>query len=269
MEARQMQEGREAAIGVATLRMRRVDGIYKGIVIVGKEIKAREEGADADEVWRRLEREAGKLNPNFFGFDGARKRFLRLIPGGFRSQKYWDHERGYKLAAKERLDATVPVETAVSGTGFGESIWAVFQQTNLLSVFEKMRVKEALYGSNADSFIRAAARFALGGGKSELLDMKSALKPHEAAKWTTVTYLPFLWRPQEHMFLKPAVTKEFAARVGHRFAHDYAPDLDMRVYQSLLDLVATTKHELSELKPTDHIDVQSFIWVVGFWKEAN
>jgi hypothetical protein len=37
------------------------------------------------------------------------------------------------------------------------------------------------------------------------------------------TYLPFLWRPEAHMFLKPEITTEFAARVGHRLADDYEP----------------------------------------------
>ena len=36
-----------------------------------------------------------------------------------------------------------------------------------------------------------------------------------------MTYLPFLWYPEEHIFLKPTTTKDFAQRVGHRFAYDY------------------------------------------------
>jgi hypothetical protein len=52
-------------------------------------------------------------------------------------------------------------------------------------------------------------------------------QPHDDAKWTVVTYLPFLWRPGAHMFLKGEVTTEFAARVGHRLADDYEPRLDI------------------------------------------
>ncbi len=69
------------------------------------------------------------------------------------------------------------------------------------------------------------------------------------------------------MFLKPEVTKDFAARVGHRFASDYHPRLNIDVYDSLLDLAAKTAAELAELKPRDRIDVESFIWVVGDYKE--
>lgn len=66
--------------------------------------------------------------------------------------------------------------------------------------------------------------------------MGQALKPHDNAKWTVVTYLPYLWRPDTHMFLKPEVTKNFATRVGHRFAAEYEPRLSLTVYESLLDL---------------------------------
>ena len=71
------------------------------------------------------------------------------------------------------------------------------------------------------------------------------------------------------MFLKPEVTKDFAARVGHRFASDYTPRLEIGVYDSLLDLAAKTSNELASLRPRDRIDVQSFIWVVGASDEAT
>jgi hypothetical protein len=95
------------------------------------------------------------------------------------------------------------------------------------------------------------------------------LKPHESAKWTVVTYLPFLWRPEQHMFLKPEATKDFAERVGHRFASVYEPGLDIAAYDSLLDLAVQTATELADLNPRDRIDVQSFIWVVGDYKEGK
>ena len=99
--------------------------------------------------------------------------------------------------------------------------------------------------------------------------MERALKPHDNAKWTVATYLSFLWRPNKHMFLKPEVTKDFAARVGHRFASDYEPRLNIEVYDSLLDLASKTTTELVDLKPRDRIDVQSFIWVVGDYKDDS
>jgi hypothetical protein len=256
---------RTGRLGQRELRLVHKDGRFFGLA----DGKVCVEGESADAVWRRLHDEAGKANPKYFGFDGARVRFLRFFPNGFHSEGYTNSERDYKIAAKQRLVETAPLEQAVDSSGLGEAILAVFRTTNLLSPFEKMRLQEVLRGPTADEFIRAAARFALGEGRPALLRMERALKPHDGAKWTVTTYLPFLWRPEEHMFLKPEVTKDFAARVGHRFATDYEARLDFAVYESLLDLVSKTVAELGELKPRDRIDVQSFIWVVGDYKEDS
>ncbi len=71
------------------------------------------------------------------------------------------------------------------------------------------------------------------------------------------------------MFLKPEASKDFAARVGHRFHLDYEPGLEVGVYESLLDLAERTAGELADLNPRDRIDVQSFIWVVGNYREGR
>ena len=97
--------------------------------------------------------------------------------------------------------------------------------------------------------------------------MEVALKPDDVAKWTAATYLPFLWRPDEHMFLKPEVTKDFAQRVGYPFSADYMPQLKPAVYSALLDLTERTALELHELAPRDNVDIQSFIWVAGKYSE--
>ena len=99
--------------------------------------------------------------------------------------------------------------------------------------------------------------------------MSALLKPYDSAKWTVVTYLPFLWRPDIHMFLKPEVTKDFSTRVGHPFASEYQPALSMEVYVSLLDMVAEAELELADMNPRDRIDIQSFVWVVGDYQEGR
>jgi hypothetical protein len=99
--------------------------------------------------------------------------------------------------------------------------------------------------------------------------MEEALKRHEITKWTAVTYLPFLWRPDTHMFLKPKVTTEFASRVGHRFTNEYSPKLSAAVYESLLGLASTTMEEIADLEPKDNIDIQSLIWTVGEYVDSD
>ena len=41
------------------------------------------------------------------------------------------------------------------------------------------------------------------------------------------------------------------------------------VYLSLLDLVATAECGIERLGPKDRIDVQSFIWVAGKYREED
>ena len=55
---------------------------------------------------------AGKSDPRYFGYAGARNRFLKFFPNGFHSDGYANQERNYKLAAKKKLDDAVPLEDA-------------------------------------------------------------------------------------------------------------------------------------------------------------
>jgi len=234
---------------------------YAGIVLIGNKTK-RLEADNPEELWQQLHREVERSHPNFFGFNGAKNRFLRIFPEGFRSALYCKEERDYKLRAKDKLDAAVPLERALTESGLGETILPALG-TNLLHPIENAKFREALRGPRGDQFIRGAAVFAEGDFASGLLQMDKALRPHGVANWTAVTYFPFLWKPAVHMFLKPEVTKKFAERVGHSFSARYSSQLNASTYASLLDLVDTTDREIDELRPVDHIDTQSFIWVVG------
>jgi hypothetical protein len=227
------------------------------------------QGDDPEDVWRKLHQEAGKADPRYFGYSGARARFLAFFPDGFRSPGFIEGERKYKLRAAAKLGSTASLDSALHEKGLGESILTVFHGTNLLSPFEKTRLQGVLRGPSADAFVKAAAVFAVAPSPSALRGLEAILRPYDCAKWAVVTYLPFLWRPEAHMFLKPEVTKDFAIRVGHAFADTYETSLNLAVYRSLLDLVDRTAAELADLGPRDRIDIQSFIWIVGKYREGR
>lgn len=226
-------------------------------------------GEDADTVWASLLGELGKLDPKYFGFGGAKTRFLSIFPASFADPGYAGHERDYKDKARAKLLATVSPEAAAESSGMGEAVLSVFRATNLLSTFEQIRIQEVLRGRNADAFIRAAGRFTVSCDATSLKAMAAALEPHAAATWPVVTYLPYLWAPDRHMFLKPTVTHDFAARVGHPFRDVYASQVGIEVYESLLDLAARTEAEIADLKPRGRIDLQSFIWVIGAYDDPK
>ncbi|HEY5105735.1 MAG TPA: hypothetical protein VII73_03060 [Caulobacteraceae bacterium] len=270
MAAKTIRRGKLSKID---LRLVDMNGVLHGVAEEGAKRIVHiqgEGGEDADRVWTRLHDEVAKRSVSYFGYEGAKARFLKYFPGGFASDTYVGDgsqhgtgERAYKLKAKALLEDIAPLDAAATGTGYGAAVRKVFQATNLLSPFEKPRIGDVLKGANADAFVRGAARFALGDTKAGLAEMEKAAKADGAAKWTVATYLPFLWRPETHMFLKPEVTKDYAERVGHRFADDYDSALRPEVYDSLRDLYTETGAAIADLGPRDNIDLQSFIWVVG------
>lgn len=258
----------DEAWGEFTVRLvQREDGRFDGIAFgksSGTVAKVRGDPDETEaEVRVRLKHLALRSHPEWIGYQGAVAFFRKQFQEGFYDKDYLIGERDYKWDAKEQLDETVPLKAALNSDGFGGEVLRVYQRTNLLSPFELMRVRDVLRGSRGDAFVRGAAAFATGDMEAGLRRMASALRPHDAAKWTVVTYLPFLWKPDMHMFLKPEITKLFADRVGHEFASQYYAHLDVGVYRSLLDLAARTSEAIRSLEPRDRIDVQSFIWVVG------
>jgi len=264
-----MKTIRELELGETTIRLVEMKTGFGGVIISKNGQSSRFEGDNPDALWEELKKEAGKSNESYFGFDGARKRFTGMFPDGFGSTAFTSHERAYKAKASDYLREALPLAEAIDSCNAGEVALKAFRQTNLLAPIEQARVQDLLRGKFADSFIRGAACFASGNISEGIAQMKLAATNADIAKWTVLTYLPFLWLPREHMFLKPAVTKDFASRVGHSFAHDYSPTLDPRVYESLLRLAAETKLEVSRFEPADNIDIQSFIWIVGKYDAAD
>ena len=264
-----MKTIREGTAGKAKLRLVDTGKGFVALSIEGGKVTLKVEDTSADGAWNALQSQLTREGPNWFGYPGARARFLYWFASGFSSLAYLEAERDYKLRAKAQLEATTPLEEAATGSGHGEAVLRAYRATNLLYPIEKTRMQSLLRGVEGDAFVRAAARFALGEGKTALRTMENLLRPHDNAKWTVVTYLPFLWRPEAHIFLKPEVTKDFAERVGHDLARTYSPDLDLRTYGDFLDLAGGIRAAFAGNEPRDMIDVQSVIWVVGDYREGR
>lgn len=261
----------EEKYGRSTLRWQpNKNGGFSGAVIsAGKRGEVLHDD-DRERLLVRLRNQAGKLEPNYVGTDGAIARFLEFMPGGFEGERNLQQEREYKTKAHEALNAVVPASAAEAATDAeARTVRTAPVWINLLSPYESMHLKEAMEGPNGAAFLRAAARFAAGSFAAGAQGMRTAMKAHGPLTWPIATYFPFLWDPTDHMFLKPTVTRDFAERIGHRFQYDYDSHIEPGVYESLLDLVAQTKQAIGALKPRDNIDVQSFIYVVGGYGEAD
>lgn len=262
---------REEKIGKAILRWQ-IDknGGFTGAVIIGGKRVALITDVEEVRLIARLRNEAGKLHPDYVGFDGAMKRYLHCFPDGFRGTANASSERGYKERAAKRLQEVLPIDQAGNSNDSDASQVANGGiQTNMLSPFEAARLRDTLLGKNGGQFLRGAAAFVRGDYSTGLLQMSAAVQSHGRISWPILTYLPFLWNYKEHMFMKPKVTTDFANRVGHNFSHRYSADPNPETYLALLDLIEVTRGEIESLEPRDNIDLQSFIWVVGEYREQE
>ncbi|WP_337661083.1 hypothetical protein [Erythrobacter sp. Alg231-14] len=257
--------------GKSTLRWQQEkDGTFAGVVIADGKRSEILRDEDEARLLVRLKNEAGKLEPLYVGMQGAIDRFLSFMPGGFSGERNLGEERDYKLNAHRQLLDTLSLEKAKQATiDDALNVRKAGVWINLLSPYESMHLKEALEGPNGAAFLQAAAKFADGDVNAGAQGMHLAIKKHGRLSWPTATYFPFLWQPTKHMFLKPTVTRDFAERIGHPFQYDYEAEVTADTYNSLIDLAEETMKAVKPLGARDLIDVQSFIWVVGAYREED
>jgi hypothetical protein len=135
--------------------------------------------------------------------------------------------------------------------------------------FEKMALRDAVKSrGGARTFSEGLYDFLHGRGSSELrftrwVDAVARLprKQTRVLTWPLVTVFGFIAKPDEHIFLKPNVTRATAREYG--FELRYAPRPSWETYERLLELAALVRRDLKDLRPRDMIDVQSFLWVQG------
>ncbi|MEQ8405783.1 MAG: hypothetical protein RKE49_11855 [Oceanicaulis sp.] len=248
--------------GSAKLRGVKRGDAYVGQVFTETGRSAQINAESVDALRGKLKAEAARLSRGYVGFEGARTRFLDFMPAGFADARYVAQKRDYKLARRATLEAAAPL-SARPFTAEQAGAAAKAFSINLLHSTEQIRAREALVSPSGPAVLEALAAFTETPDQVALDALARLLKPFEAARWTVITLLPFFWRPDRHMFLKPEVTCEFALAVGHPFHLEYAADLHIAVYDSLMNLTARTECELASLRPVDRLDVQGFIWVVG------
>ena len=256
-------------IGDAKLVIGEQDGGYIGTLWrQGKQAETLE-SENLEQLKVQLRNLAGKLHPDYVGIEGAKARFRSFFPEGFEDLHYLEKERAYKVKAREKLLESAPLEKAIEADADVSEACRKALGTNLLSRFEAARIMELLRSKEGPAFVRAAAAFTIDPSQASLNSMERALLPHGRASWPLVTYFPYLWAPDTQMFLKPEATMDFAVRIGHHFSRSYESALKVEVYHSLSELAASTQADISDLHPQDRIDVQSFIWVVGAYSDAD
>lgn len=212
--------------------------------------------------------------------EAPKEKFLRLCPGGFSDPKYLKDERSYKLDAHEawcELLSREDFDNLLDEEQYQEICRRLRQITSktkaMLSQYEHSALQYATKANEA-AHLMANGVFELVYGEGEFekrfeefaLDLGSMpCKQTSPVKWTIATMFPFIALPDQHIYLKPEVTKAAAKR--RRFSLNYKPELNWLTYSCLLKFAEVLAEEVADLKPRDMIDIQSYIWVTEFWEK--
>jgi hypothetical protein len=208
--------------------------------------------------------------------DQAIRTFLERYPGGFRGETFVTNERDYKWHAHSLFNDELGGKRLGDLLAKGRLADVVRhalhaeQKTNLLSVFEKARLSQAL---RHDAYAVGVFR--------TLVDVLSKPQPEESsfsryldavlnlpsmpgqrnATWPIATILPFLADPKRHLFLKPLATRAAAERLHFDLQYHATPN--WKTYTRALQLGSDLHAQLAEHGCRDLIDVQSFMWVMA------
>jgi hypothetical protein len=203
------------------------------------------------------------------------KKFLYYFPKGFYDHKYFDWERGYKLNAHRTFCKQLDKENfkrlllQKDHTYIAKEVVRIESRTNLLFSFEKMALRDALKDEEAVKRFTCGLFEYLYGKKDlkkrfeEFVQVISSLprKQTRVLTWPVITVFGFIGNPREHIYLKPTVTKKAAEKYNYDLLYRSEPNWE--TYKSLLEFAALIKKDTKKLRPKDHIDLQSFIWVLG------
>jgi hypothetical protein len=205
----------------------------------------------------------------------CRRKFLRFFPEGFQDETYIDWERDYKWKAHEQWSEALgrAEHRSMLREGRFAEIAAhavrIESRTNLLFSFEKMALRDAVKSTvGARQFAEGLYDFLYGAGGAgrkfeRWCEVVGSLprKQTRVLTWPIVTVFGFIAEPEKHIFLKPNVTRASAREYGYDFHYKSRPSWE--TYDSLLGFAGLLRHDLSDLRPRDMIDIQSFIWVLG------
>jgi len=229
------------------------------------------EGEEARDVWLdSLNLDPDTAGTRYLGPQNAMEAFQEKFPGGFQGASYLEEERAPKLAAQELavklLDA--PVLGALLDQGDFEKVGAaalrVMGKTNLVFPSDRLVLSKALkLPDNPERFARGLHDQLYGDDTPDVRFKRFAdvLSAMGAARWTLVTYFPFIRFPAEYMVVKPSLTQAAAALC--RFDLAYRPGPNRATYGRVLAFAGVLRETLSELEPVDMFDIQAFMWCLA------
>lgn len=227
-------------------------------------------GATRADVETRIRDELKAISKRYFGPKDMVNSFLKIYPKGFSDPRYLDDEGNYKRELHTNVCKIIEknvVDELISNESWDEAalrIKRAYQKpiTPFLHMTELARVAEIADDPHRkENFVRHVAELLFSPDFDAAFDrFVHYLRPYNAAKWTIVTYLPFVIFPERHFFVKPTVTRAVAENLGEDL--DYQAQPNAKIYRQILHIVDSVREAAAHLNPQDNIDIQSVFWAV-------
>lgn len=204
-----------------------------------------------------------------------KKRWLKFFPKSFKDQQYIDWERTYKWEAHKLFNQLLgkkqfsELMRAREYPEIANRALQVESRCNFLFSFEKMALRDALRTTlGARLFAEGLYQLLYEDGplKNRFVAWIVAVselprKKSRVLSWPIVTFFPFIAQPSKFIIMKPTAMKVAAFELGYDLEYTSTPTWS--TYERLLKLADLVGEAISDLKPQDYHDLQSFLWVIG------
>ena len=207
--------------------------------------------------------------------------FLNRYPKGFYDSQYLKDERNYKYAthiyaakllSKKNLSMLLNKQDYSEICSRAKNIITYKPQgTHKMNMFhpigELIPFQDVLKEvKNHESY--AISLFDLLYGEDTLeerfnrfCDMLASLK---IDNWPLTTFFLYIMFPDQYMIIRPRPTKGAAELCGIDIM--YKSETNFQTFNRVIEFSNYLKNELSQLKPRDMIDIQSFMWCIRLLK---
>jgi hypothetical protein len=246
-----------------TLRLRSFQSGWKGIII-GQATEVFYDDS-REGVLAKMERHVLQGRAEFIGHQAAQAQFLKRFPLGFQDARLVD-EKTSELAPKRRaahfMSQDIPLESALIGDVDPDLFLKGMSIGGMMNKHDLIALGNVIRSSRGAQLITLLARFATDNLDQACRDLMRKFAQDGVANRSVLTYPAAMWRPDAHAFVLRTAGQDFAKRIGHRFGEIYRSTPEATVYSSYLSMLNEVRDELTDLKPKDYLDLQTYVHVV-------
>lgn len=194
----------------------------------------------------------------------AKEHFLTLYPKGF-------EDEGLKPIAKKHNTAKREdeVREMFAPDNFGQSelicenFSKIVSKSSLISLFEKPKVRDmvkAMGSEQKDIFSIGLNEMLHGSMKNGFEIVTDILATCKLAKWSLVTLVPYYYKREKEIFVKPTTTKDILKffEIGDL---KYRPRPTYDFYKAYKKILLDLKKESKDLKTKDNAAFTGFLMI--------